>query len=165
LILLFALISPSAWAQPTTAPRASFEIESGALKIPVPVVFESGTTTLKAESTPALEHVADYLTVKSDITLLRIEGHTDSDGDPAANQSLSNQRALAVAKWLVGKGIDCKRLLPVGFGGNKPVAPNDTPENKALNRRTVFANAAMRGHLIGGMPADGGGQIGGDPCS
>ena len=62
------------------------------------------------------------------------------------------------------KGIDCKRLIPVGFGETKPVAPNDTPDNKAQNRRTAFVNAALKGKPIGGMPVDGGGKVAGDPC-
>ena len=59
-------------------------------------------------------------------------------------------------------GVDCKRLIAVGFGSAKPVADNSTPEGKAQNRRVSFFNAALRGRLIGGMPADGGGQIAGD---
>jgi OOP family OmpA-OmpF porin len=65
---------------------------------------------------------------------------------------------------LVTHGVDCKRLIAVGFGGSKPIAPNDSPEHKAENRRTVFVNAALRGHAIGGMPTDGGGDLAGDLC-
>jgi OOP family OmpA-OmpF porin len=64
----------------------------------------------------------------------------------------------------VGHGVACSRLLPVGFGSNKPVAPNDTPDNKAKNRRISAVNAALKGRAIGGMPVDGGGHVAGDPC-
>ena len=95
---------------------------------------------------------------------MRIESHTDTDGSAAKNQALSEKRAMAVARALVAKGVDCKRLIAVGFGGEKPAAPNDTPENKAQNRRTLFINAALRGRPIGGMPVDGGGKVAGDVC-
>ena len=69
-----------------------------------------------------------------------------------------------MARKLVSLGVDCKRLVPVGFGGTKPVAENTTPDGKAQNRRITFVAAALRGVLIGGMPADGGGKVAGDPC-
>lgn len=145
-------------------PKVQPTIENGQLKLPGPVVFESGKDILKPESDDVLIIVKDYLDAKPEITLLRIEGHTDTDGDDKTNQTLSEKRSYAVSKWLVAKGIDCKRLIPVGFGETKPIAPNDTPENKAQNRRTAFVNAALRGKPIGGMPVDGGGKVGGDPC-
>lgn len=144
--------------------KPPFVIEEGALKMPGPVVFETGSDVLKAESDEVLLHAKDYLDDKTYVSLMRIEGHTDSTGASEEGQSLSERRALAVARWLVKKGIDCKRLLPVGFGETKPIAPNDTAANRALNRRMVFANAALRGKAIGGMPVDGGGRVAGDPC-
>jgi OOP family OmpA-OmpF porin len=156
---------PPAETAPAPEPaKPKYSVEGGQLKLPGPVVFETGKATLKPESDEVLQIVHDYLKDKQDITLLRIEGHTDSDGNDDANQRLSEGRALAVAQWLVGKGIDCKRLIPVGFGETKPVAANDTAENKAQNRRTAFVNAALKGRPIGGMPVDGGGKVAGDPC-
>jgi OOP family OmpA-OmpF porin len=77
---------------------------------------------------------------------------------------LSEKRAMAVARWLVGHGVACGRVIPVGFGQTKPVVPNDTPDNKAQNRRVAFVNAALKGKPIGGAPVDGGGKVAGDPC-
>lgn len=145
-------------------PVVKLEVKNGQLQLPGPVVFETGKDILKPESDDVLKLVKDYLDGKPEISLLRVEGHTDSDGDDKANQTLSELRAVAVARWLVAKSIDCKRLLPVGFGETKPVAANDTPENKAQNRRTAFVNAALKGKPIGGMPVDGGGKVAGDPC-
>lgn len=142
----------------------NFQLENGALKLPGPVVFETGSDKLKPESDGVLWIVADYLDAKSYITTLRIEGHTDSDGNANANQTLSEKRALAVARWLVAHGVDCKRLIAVGFGSQKPIFANNSPENKAQNRRIAFVNAALRGHAIGGMPVDGGGRVAGDVC-
>lgn len=145
-------------------PTKEFKVENGRLMLPGPVVFETNSDVLKPESDAVLQIVKDYLDAKQNISLLRIEGHTDSDGADAANQTLSEKRAMSVARWLVAKGIKCDRLLPVGFGESKPVAANDTPDGKAQNRRTAFVNAAIKGKAIGGMPVDGGGKAAGDPC-
>ena len=73
--------------------------------------------------------------------------------------------AAAVAAWLVAKGTDCKRLIPVGFGETKPlVTPEKDDVDKATNRRVSFVNAHINNKPIMGMPADGGGQVAGDPC-
>lgn len=142
-------------------PKPSFKIEDGQLVLPSPITFKTGSDTLTDESTAALEHVRAYLEAKSYISNLRIEGHSDD----AAHQALTEKRALAVARWLVAKGVDCKRLVPVGFGNTKPVADNTTPEGKAQNRRLTFFNAGLRGKAIGGMPIDGGGKLAGDACA
>ncbi len=144
--------------------KLTFKMKGDQLELPGPVVFETGSDTLKPESDEVLNIVKDYMEQSKDITLLRIEGHTDSDGDDKANQTLSEKRAMSVAHWLVGKGTDCKRLLPVGFGETKPIADNSTPEGKAQNRRTAFVNAARNGKPIGNFPVDGGGKNAGDPC-
>jgi OOP family OmpA-OmpF porin len=64
----------------------------------------------------------------------------------------------------VEQGIDCKRLISVGFGSSKPVADNATPEGRRQNTRIEIINAALRGKVIGGMPIDGGGILAVDPC-
>src|SRR5690606_22711641 len=104
---------------------------------------------------------------KPEVTKLRIEGHTDSDHDNASNMNLSKQRAVAVTAWLVAKGVECKRLVPVGFGEEKLlVNPETNADDKARNRRVVFVNAEVKGKPVGGKPIDGGapGEIAGDPC-
>ena len=148
----------------TAAADPKFELDHGKLVVPSPVVFETGSAKLAPAADAALDHVKAYLAAKPDITLLRIENHADNQGTADAAQQLSDARALAVAKALVGRGVDCKRLIPVGFGGTKPVADNGTPDGRAANRRTDFVNAELRGHAIGGMPVDGGGHPAGDAC-
>jgi OmpA-OmpF porin, OOP family len=142
----------------------SFKVEPTGLVLPEPIVFETNTDRLSPVSDEMLEIVHDYLDLNPDVTLLRIEGHTDSDGQVATNQTLSEKRALAVARWLVGVGIKCDRLIAVGFGHTRPFVPNDTPDNKAQNRRIAFLPAALRGRPIGGMAVDGTGKVAGDPC-
>jgi OOP family OmpA-OmpF porin len=144
--------------------RKKAVFERGVLKPSGPVLFEPGTDKLKPDSDAVLGEIKEALAERSYVTLLRIEAHSDTDGDPAASQTLTEKRARAVARKLVSLGVDCKRLVPVGFGGNKPVAENSTPDGKVQNRRITFVPAALRGVLIGGMPADGGGKGAGDPC-
>jgi OOP family OmpA-OmpF porin len=166
LTLALALVIPTtvANADTTAPPPRKFELDGNTLKLPGPVNYETGKATVKTESEPALAHVKAYLDDKQTITMLRIEVHTDAQGADDWNQRLSEQRALAVAQWLVAHGVDCKRLLPVGFGESRPIADNTTAEGRAQNRRTMFVNAALRGRPIGGMPVDGGGKVAGDPC-
>lgn len=153
--------------KPARAKVTNFQMENGALKLPGAVVFVTGSDVLKPESEEVLQVVKDYLDAKPKITLLRIEGHTDNDGTAAANQTLSEKRAMAVARWLTAAGEKCDRLLPVGFGQMKPIAgtaDKQTADEKTLNRRVAFVNAALDGRPIGGMPVDGGGKVAGDAC-
>ena len=69
---------------------------------------------------------------------IRIEGHTDDVGQEPDNLRLSEARAQAVHAWLVANGIDARRLSFRGYGESQPIATNDTPAGRALNRRTVF---------------------------
>ena len=111
------------------------------------------------ESEEALKHVKEYLNNKKAITVLRVEVHGQRRGDEKGLQILTEKRALAVANWLVENGIDCKRILPAGFGSTKPlVDPTSGPE-AAQNNRVEFHNAALLGRAIGGMPLDGGGKV------
>lgn len=72
------------------------------------------------------------------VTKLRVEGHTDSDGDDRSNEVLSDRRAQAVVTWLVENGVDRGRLLSVGCGERDPLAPNTSADGKRQNRRTEF---------------------------
>jgi OmpA-OmpF porin, OOP family len=157
-IVFLLLISFSSIAQ-------DYKLDGNEVKISKPITFETGSDKLKPESTAALEIIKQYLTDKSYISLLRVECHTDNAGQANSSQLLTEKRAMAICKKLIEMGVDCKRLIAVGFGGNKPVADNSTPEGKAENRRVSFVNAALRNHLIGGMPEDGGGHVAGDICN
>lgn len=134
----------------------SYKIEGNEVVFNKPITFKGGSSDLTPESKEVLAEVKKYLEDKSYISLLRIEGHSAGTKD---DQSLSESRAIAVGKWLTDNGVDCKRLIMVGFGDTKPVA-NDN----ASNTRIVLANAELRGHLIGSMPADGGGKVAKDRC-
>jgi len=150
---------------PPEEPKQEFKMEGNKLLLPGAIVYKTGSAELDPVSEPVLATVKQYLDAKTKVTLLRIEGHTDDVGDDKSNLELSAKRSQTVAKWLVGKGVDCKRLLPVGFGETKPVADNKTPEGKAQNRRTDFINAALNGKAIGGMPLDAGAPKVLDACT
>jgi OmpA-OmpF porin, OOP family len=69
---------------------------------------------------------------------IEIEGHADAEGTPARNQRLSDRRAHAVMTYLIRAGVDATRLQPIGYGESRPIAPNNTAENRAKNRRIEF---------------------------
>lgn len=139
-----------------------YKIEGNELVFDQPISFKSGTAELSPDDLKTLESLFTFLEEKKYISLLRIEGHVSSNSNNA--QGLSEKRAIAIAKWLVAKGIDCKRLICVGFGNNKPIVAATSAENNRKNTRINFVMAALKDKLIGGMPADGGGKIAGDPC-
>lgn len=99
--------------------------------------FETGSATLKADSKYELDNLVTGLNAYPAINI-EVAGHTDNVGDPAENLALSSARAAAVAKYLTDRGISSGRLKPRGYGDSKPLAPNDTAENRSKNRRTEF---------------------------
>jgi OOP family OmpA-OmpF porin len=102
------------------------------------IYFDVNKDIVKPESYGTLKGIADVLKENPDVRI-RIVGYTDSDGSEAANLDLSKRRGAAVKNEMVKSfGIDASRLESDGLGETKPVAPNDTPVNKALNRRVEF---------------------------
>ena len=103
------------------------------------VQFDTNRDTLKPVSLPILEAVARVLKGHPELTQVRVEGHTDSDGSVAANTELSARRAAAVKRWMVEKGgVEAGRLETEGFGPQRPIADNKTAEGRARNRRVEF---------------------------
>ncbi|MGV3696506.1 OmpA family protein [Flavobacterium sp.] len=96
--------------------------------------FETGSDKLKVASLTLLDELVKILN-RYEAASLAIEGHTDSDGSEAFNQTLSQKRTESVKKYLVSKGISASRLTATGFGETKPVADNKTSLGKAKNRR------------------------------
>jgi outer membrane protein OmpA-like peptidoglycan-associated protein len=101
------------------------------------VEFATGSDGLAPGSTTVLDGA---VTALRDHPTLRVEisGHSDTSGDAAKNRELSRRRAEAVKTYLVSKGIAANRLEAVGFGPDKPIADNATPEGRAKNRRVEF---------------------------
>lgn len=88
-----------------------------------------------ADSVGELERIGDFLKRKPNVTI-QVEGHTDSQGNDAANLKLSKLRAESVKNYLVKKGIDSERVKTVGYGESRPIASNATDFGRQLNRRT-----------------------------
>ena len=77
--------------------------------------------------------------IKQNLTLkVEVAAHTDNVGSAAYNASLSERRAQTVAKFLEERKISAKRFVAKGYGESQPMVPNDSPENKARNRRVIL---------------------------
>lgn len=100
--------------------------------------FETAKSDLKTSSYPILKNLVEIMKRKKELKI-QISGHTDSDGETEANQVLSQKRAEAVRNYLISQGIDANRMTAKGFGENKPIADNSTPQGKAQNRRTEIS--------------------------
>lgn len=99
------------------------------------VYFDSGKWDIKPESYASLNKLYDMLV--SDMAMkIEVGGHTDTDGNDPANMQLSQRRADAVKQYIVKKGISANRILTKGYGETAPLAPNNTEDGKAKNRRT-----------------------------
>ncbi len=100
--------------------------------------FESNSTKLRAHVRPKLDYIARFLNTYPMFKLV-VEGHTDSDGRSESNLQLSQQRAERIATYIIGRGeLDPVRVSAKGYGESRPVVPNDTEENKRINRRVEF---------------------------
>lgn len=102
------------------------------------IQFEVNKADVKPVSYPLLDEVVTVMKANPQIEKVQIEGHTDSTGAADYNTTLSQSRAEAVMKYIVGKGIAAGRLTAKGFGPDKPIAANDTPEGQEMNRRVEF---------------------------
>jgi OmpA-OmpF porin, OOP family len=101
------------------------------------IKFDVNKATIKAESLGTINYVVKMMQEHPELKF-SVEGHTDSDGDEASNQKLSEVRAQSVVDQMVKLGVDNSRLTSKGLGESKPMAGNDTPEGKAQNRRVEF---------------------------
>jgi OOP family OmpA-OmpF porin len=99
--------------------------------------FESGRATLDPDSAGLLDRLIETA-LRCPTVNIEVAGHTDSDGDNAFNQALSEKRAQAVTEYLVKAGLPASRFTAMGYGSAQPVATNDTDEGKAQNRRIEF---------------------------
>ncbi len=104
------------------------------LVMPGNITFPSAGSDLKADFYDVLDSVALVLS-EFDKTVIAVAGYTDSVGSASYNQSLSEKRAISVARYLKTKEIVAARFETIGFGEKGPVADNSTKEGRALNRR------------------------------
>ncbi len=102
------------------------------------IYFDYDRDTIRSVSMPMLDQVADTIQDLPAALRIRVDGYTDNQGVPGYNLDLSYRRARAVVEYLVGRGVPRARLDYRGYGLENPVAPNDSPEGQALNRRVEF---------------------------
>jgi len=102
------------------------------------VQFDTGKASLLSASFSLLDEVAKVMKDNPQITLVQVEGHTDSTGSADFNRTLSQQRAESVVKYLTGKGVKAARFEAKGFGPDRPIADNTTDAGREANRRVEF---------------------------
>lgn len=99
------------------------------------VYFDTGKSSLKSNSFPSLNNLVKVLKSRKKLQI-EIGGHTDNVGKPEANLLLSLNRAKAVKKYLLSKGVSEGQVKTKGYGDRQPVEYNDSPEGRKKNRRT-----------------------------
>lgn len=124
------------------------------LTIPGNVLFTTGKANLLPGAMESLYRVTTALKEQSEDQPITVEGYTDDRGSDAKNQKLSQQRAEAVRRFLVEHGVPSERVTAVGKGESNPMADNDTPEGRAMNRRVeiVIGKSGGQGAPSGMQP-------------
>ncbi len=135
-------------------PVDTVQLTRDSIRILEQVQFDTAKSTIRKVSYPLLEKVAKVLTDNPAITLVRVEGHTDDRGRPAANMVLSRDRAASVRQFLVERGIDPARLVSEGYGQTRPIATNKTPDGREQNRRVQFVILEVDGQPLPEASAD-----------
>lgn len=111
------------------------EVTPKEIKLRQAIRFEKDSATLSNDSTALLEEVADALARAPRAAHVEIQGYMDDSGAADRDQSLSQARASAVLEWLTNHGIEPARLSAKGYGKERPLSPNVTPQGRARNRR------------------------------
>jgi OmpA-OmpF porin, OOP family len=101
------------------------------------VLFEQSKTALLPQSFSELDLVVSFLKANPNVKI-ELAGHTDNRGIPSQNVKLSQGRVDKVKEYLISKGIESKRISGKGYGGNKPIASNESEDTRKLNRRVEF---------------------------
>ena len=121
-------------AEPTTA--RGCEARIAGLLSGASIQFTSGEASIDPGSDGLLDRISQA--IRACPGVVRIEGHSDTSGRGASNEALSEARARAVREVMVQLGVAEDKVVAAGMGSTRPVAPNDTPEGRALNRRIEF---------------------------
>lgn len=101
------------------------------------VSFDRGSATLRQEAKQTLSKVLAVAAACPQVQI-EVQGHTDAEGTPDRNQVLSERRAEAVVEFLIDNGVPAGKIKAVGYGATRPVAPNDSADSRAMNRRIEF---------------------------
>ena len=114
------------------------------LNMPGAITFGFDSSALAPQFRPVLDDLAVTLNEYNQ-TIIEVAGHTDSVGDAAYNQTLSEQRAATVANYLSGRGVMRDRMITIGAGESRPIASNDTEAGRAQNRRVEITLVPLQG--------------------
>ncbi len=104
------------------------------LNMPGNVTFATGSSDISANFYEVLNSVVLVLN-EFEKTYIDITGHTDNTGSASLNQQLSEARASSVSRYFQSQGVLSQRIVTKGMGFNQPIASNDTPEGRSMNRR------------------------------
>jgi outer membrane protein OmpA-like peptidoglycan-associated protein len=102
------------------------------------VHFATASDVILPDSSPLLDQIASLILENDRLKKIRVEGHTDDQGDDAYNLNLSDRRAKSVMRALLERGVQSERIGAVGFGETKPIGDNKKPAGRAQNRRVEF---------------------------
>lgn len=123
--------------QPQPVATGDAVLEGDRIKIARPIYYDTAKDILQPESFPVLDAVANVILQHPEITLVYVEGHTDSQGDLEYNRKLSERRANAIVTYLVAKGVS-KPIQIAGYGATVPVCVTPDEACLQLNRRVEF---------------------------
>lgn len=124
-------------ARNTSSSRYGSDVDNAFAEAMTGIQFNSSQSSLKKSSYPVLNKLVRILSINKELRV-SINGHTDSTGKAAKNKALSLSRAKTVKKFLMSRGIAADRMTTKGYGIEQPIADNNTPEGRKLNRRVEF---------------------------
>jgi outer membrane protein OmpA-like peptidoglycan-associated protein len=117
---------------------AQVELTQSEVRIRQQVLFRTGSAEILEKSSALIDEIADVLLRNPQVRNIEVQGHTDSSGNADLNMALSQDRAEAVMRALIDRGVESTRLSAKGYGDTRPLAPNITAANRARNRRVQF---------------------------
>ena len=110
------------------------------------IEFETGKAKIKKKSYALLDKIAAIF-IENENYIIEVQGHTDNTGKAEVNKKISDQRAKAVMKYLVDKGVPAERMSAVGYGQDQPIADNKTASGRQKNRRVEFKISFEEVHI------------------
>ena len=128
--------------------------ETRQIRILEPVYFATNSDRIQRRSFNMLNEIAELLKRQPDLGRVDVQGHTDSRGSDRYNQRLSQRRAESVMRYMIEQGVSEARLEAHGYGEERPIAPNETREGRAQNRRVEFHLLDMAQRVEVPVPAD-----------
>jgi outer membrane protein OmpA-like peptidoglycan-associated protein len=137
-LLLTGLAGSPRPARAAEAKAKVLPIENDQIHLPGPIVFANRSAEVSRESQPLLDSVAATLETRLELSLVEIGVHTDSRGSAGYNKRICQDRADAIRRLLIAKGVPAERLKALGYGEERPIASNRTEAGRAENRRVEF---------------------------